>query len=60
MGVGAEIDRHALDAGREVRAVVEIEAAQVILVSLAPAGVGGDDHARHGLQDFGGAQDRPP
>ena len=43
--------------GGEVGAVVEVEAAQEILVGLAVAAVLGDDEARHDLEHFAGAQD---
>ena len=59
VGVGAHIHRHAIDAGGEIGAVVEVEAAQIVLVGLAAAGVRGDDHARHRLEKFPLAQDRP-
>ena len=56
MGVADHIDRHAHQLRREVAAVVEIEAAQKILVGLAVAGVLGDDHAGHRFEDFSRAQ----
>ena len=49
---------NAVDAGREIGAVIEIEAAQEILVGLAVAAVLRDDEARHGLQQLAGAQHR--
>jgi hypothetical protein len=38
--------------------VVEVEAAQKILVGLSAAGVLGGDHSRHGFHDLPVAQDR--
>ena len=58
MGVAAHVDRNAVDGGREVRAVVEIEAPQIVLVGLAAAGVGGDDHAGDGFQQLPLPQER--
>ena len=57
--VRAHVDRHAVDEGGEVGAVVQVEAAQEVLVGLAVAAVLGDDHARHEFQDFAGPQRRP-
>ncbi len=45
-------------ADREIGAVVEIEAAQKVLVGFALAGVLGDDQARHDLQRFAGPRER--
>ncbi len=44
---------------REIRAVVEIEAAQKILVGFAFAGMLGDDQPRHRLQRLAGAREGP-
>jgi len=52
------VDRHAVDEGREVRAVIEIEATQEVLVGLAVAAVLRDDHPRHELEDLTGAKGR--
>jgi len=52
------VDRHSVDPGREVRAVVEIEAAQEHLIRFAGAAVLRDDHAGHGLEDLAGAHAR--
>ena len=57
VGMGRHIDRHAADISGEIGAVVEVEAAQEILVRLAVAGVLGDDQAGHHFQRFAGAQD---
>ena len=58
MAMGGHVDRHAVDAGSEVGAVVEVEAAQEVLVGLAVARVLGDDQAGHELEHFAGAQGR--
>ena len=45
--------------GRKVRAVIEIESAEVVLVRLALAAVLADDDARHRLEHLAGAHHRP-
>jgi hypothetical protein len=50
--------RHAQDGRRKIGAVVEIEAAQVVLVRLALATVLADDEARHGLEQLSGSHQR--
>jgi hypothetical protein len=57
--VRAHVDRHAIHAGQKVGAVVEIEAAQVILICFARAAMLSDDDAGNGLDDFAGAQEWP-
>jgi hypothetical protein len=57
--VRRHVDRHAGDEGREVGAVVEVEAAQEVLVRLAVAAVLRDDHAGHELEQLGRAQRGP-
>ena len=57
--VRRHVDRHAVDEGREVGAVVEVEAAQVVLVRLAVAAVLRHDHAGHELEHLGRPQGRP-
>ena len=59
VGVGAHVDRHAVDRDRQIRAVVQIKAAQKILVGFALAAVLGDDQPGHDLERFGGARKRP-
>jgi hypothetical protein len=54
--VADHVDRHAHDVGGEIAAVVEVEAAQEILIGLAVAGVLGDDHAGDRFQRLGRAQ----
>ena len=56
VGVGGEVHGNPVDGGRKIGAVVEVEAAHVILVGFAVAGVLGDDHARDGFEDFSWAQ----
>ena len=52
MGMGAHIDRHVVDPDRHVGAVIEIVAAQKILVGFALAAVLGHDQAGHRFQYF--------
>ena len=52
------VDRDAVDAGREIRAVIQVEAAQEILVGLAIASMLGDHEPGHGLQQLTGAHHR--
>ena len=54
--VGRHVDRHPAGRDGEIGAVVEVEAAQEILVRLAAAGVLGGDGAGHGLDKLSGAQ----
>ena len=56
--MGRHVDGHAVDADREIRAVIEVEAAQEILVGFTLAGMLGDDQARHDFQRFADAQER--
>jgi hypothetical protein len=50
--VDAHVDRHALDRDGEIGAVVEIEAAQEVLIGLSLAAVPRDDQARRGFEQF--------
>ena len=59
VGVGGHVDRHALDPGLEIGAVIEVEAADEVLVRLAVARVLGDDQTRDGLEQLALAGDRP-
>ena len=59
VAVRRHVHRHASDRRREVGAVIEVEAAQVVLVGLALAAVLADDDARDGFEDFAGPHDRP-
>ncbi len=56
--MGAHVDRHVVDRNRKVGAVVEIVAAQEILVSFALAAMLGHDEARSGFEDLAGTRDR--
>ena len=58
MRVRRQVQRHAVDENGEVRAVVEIEAAQKILVGFAAAGVLRDDQAGKRLQNLSRAKKR--
>jgi hypothetical protein len=58
VAVGADVHLHAVDVGREVGPVIEVEAAQEVLVGLAAARMLRGDHPRYRLQQFGGAQQR--
>jgi CopG family transcriptional regulator, nickel-responsive regulator len=57
VAVRAHVDGHAVDGDGEVGAVVQVEAAQEVLVGLALAAVLGDDEAGRGLQQFPRAVD---
>jgi ferredoxin len=54
-GMCGHVHRDIFDADREVRAVVEIEATQEILVGLAVAGVLSDDESRYHLENLADA-----
>jgi len=58
VGVGGHVHRHAVDRRGEVGPVVEVEAAQEILVGFAVAAVLGDDEPRHHFQHLARAQQR--
>ena len=58
MRMRRQIDRHVVDEDRQVRAVIEIVAAQVILIGLAAIGMHDDREARRGFENFAGACDR--
>jgi hypothetical protein len=57
--MGRKVDRHAGERRGEVGAVIEVEAAKVVLVGLALAAVLTDDDAGDGLEDFARPHDRP-
>ena len=59
MRVGRQIDRYVVPKRREVGAVIEIPAAQVILIGLAGVGVHDRHQAGRRFEDFAGARDRP-
>ena len=56
--VRRHVERHALEPRLEVGAMVEVEAANEVLIRLAVAGVLGDDHPGHGLEQLAFAGDR--
>ncbi len=58
VAVRRHVHGQAIHAGGEIRAVVEIEAAQEILVRLTVAAVLGDDEARHHFEHFARTQGR--
>ena len=57
MRMGAHVDRHVVEPDIDIGAMVEIEAAQEILVGLALAAMLGDDQPRHDLERFAHAID---
>ena len=58
VAVRAHVDRHAVDVDGKIGAVVEIEAAQEVLVGFALAAVLGDDEAGRRFQHLADAQRR--
>ena len=50
--MSAHVERHPLQADAEVRSVIEVKAAQEVLVRLSAARVLGDHHPRDRLQDL--------
>ena len=58
MAVRAQVHLHTVDVGREIRPVIEIEAAQEILVRLAAPGMLGSHHPRNRFQKLGHAKQR--
>jgi len=56
VGMADHVDRHPHDQCREVAAMVEVEAAQEILVGLAITGMLSDHHARYDFHDLGRAE----
>ena len=54
-----EVHLHSGDRRREVGPVIEVEAAQVVLVGLALPRMLADDDARDGLEDVSGPRDGP-
>jgi hypothetical protein len=57
--VAGQVQRHAVQRGGQVGAVVQVEAAQEVLVGLARARVLGGGQARHGLDQLARTQQRP-
>ncbi len=58
MRVGAEVDRDTVDGAVEIGAVIELEAAQIVLVRFAAAAVLGDREAGDLFQDLARPQER--
>ena len=56
MGMASQVERHAFGAGREVRAVVQVETSEKILIGFAGARMLSGRHSRHGLQEIAGPQ----
>ena len=56
MRVGGHVERNAVDGAGEIGSVVQVVAAQEILVRLAVTRVLRHHHARNGLQHFAGSQ----
>ena len=54
--MGWQVERHLVQARGEIRAMIEIEAPQEILVRFAPARVLGDDNARHRFKNLPGSR----
>ena len=54
--VRGQIQRHPVEERGEVRAVIEIDAAQKVLVGFPAARVLCDNDAGHGFKDFAGTQ----
>jgi len=52
MPMGAHVDWHVLERDIDIGAVIEVEAAQEILVGLALPAVLGGDQSRHHLEHF--------
>ncbi len=59
MRVRRQIDRHVVHEGGHVGAVIEIVAAQVILIGLAAVGMIDHRQAGRGFENFAGPRDRP-
>ena len=53
--MAAHIHWHAIEAGHEIGAVVEVESTQEVLVGLAAATVQGDQHTGYSFKDFTGS-----
>ena len=58
MGMAGHVDGNVVHAHRQIGAVIEIKAAQEILVGFSAARMLGDDHAGNFLHHFGGTQQR--
>ena len=58
MRMGRHVDRHVVDFGRQIRAVVQVEGAQKVLIGLSLPGMLRDDESRDVLEDRARAQQR--
>ncbi len=58
MAMRTHVQGHAIEDCGVVCAVVEVEATQEILISLAATGVLHGNHAGHGFEQFGGFEHR--
>jgi hypothetical protein len=58
VGMGGEVDGYAIDKTGEIRAMIQIEATQKILIGFPGATVLCHDHTRNDLQNFSWAQER--
>src|SRR5262249_33608552 len=56
--VRGEVERHVVEEDREVGPVIEVEAAQEVLVGLPTASMLRDDDAGNGLEELTAARDR--
>ncbi len=56
MTMGAHVDRHRIDEGREIGPVIKIESAQEILIGFAAARMLGRDQPRYEFEQITGAQ----
>ena len=58
VSMGRQIDRHVVDEDRQIRAVIEIVAAQIILIGLAAVGVHDHGEAGHGFENLARSRHR--
>jgi hypothetical protein len=58
MPMGAHVDRHVVECDVDIGAVIEVEAAQEILVGLPLSAVLGGDQSRHDLEHFADSRSR--
>ena len=58
VSVGSKINRHAIEVGREVGTMIEVDAAQKILIRLTRATVLSGNHAGHDLDQFRDSRQR--
>ena len=58
MGMRAQVDRHAVHADREIRAVVQIETSEKVLIGFTAAGMLRDHDAWNHFQELSAAKKR--